>query len=81
VDLDYSTAYDAESGTYLVNSVTVDKIADSCKGQLIEVSLKDARGGATTTTQRTEVTGATQVIEVKNFAGESVDSAAVLIES
>lgn len=81
VALDYSTAYNAESGTYVVNSVTVDKIADACKGQMIEVSLKNDKGDTTTTTARTEVTGSRQAIEVKGFAGESVDSAAVLIQS
>ena len=81
VAVDYSTAYDAATGTYLVNSVTVDKISDACKGQLIEVSLKDTDGKVTTSTQRTEVTGTRQTIEVTGFAGESVDSAAVLIES
>lgn len=81
VALDYSTAYNAESGTYVVNSVTVDNINDACKGQMIEVSLENDKGDTTTTTARTEVTGSRQVIEVKGFAGESVDSAAVLIQS
>lgn len=79
VDLDYSTSYDTASGTYLVNSVTVSKIDDSCKGEQIEVSLKSADGRASTTTKRTGVTGTEQVIAVDDFAGESVDSAAVLI--
>ena len=81
VALDYSTAYNAESGTYVVNSVTVDNINDACKGQMIEVSLENDKGDTTTTTARTEVTGSRQVIEVNGFAGESVDSAAVLIQS
>lgn len=81
VALDYSTAYNAESGTYVVNSVTVDNINDACKGQVIEVSLENDKGDTTTTTARTEVTGSRQVIEVNGFAGESVDSAAVLIQS
>jgi len=79
VDIDYTTAYDSASGTYLVNTVTVDGIDASCKGQQIEVSLKNADGKATTTTNRTAVTGTTQAIAVDSFAGESVDSAAVLI--
>lgn len=79
VDLDYSTSYDTASGTYLVNSVTVSDIDPSCKGEQIEVSLKSADGRASTTTNRTAVTGTEQVIAVEDFAGESVDSAAVLI--
>ncbi len=79
VKLDYTTAYDAASGTYLVNSVTVDGIDAFCKGEQIEVSLKNSDGKATTTTTRTAVTGSTQTIAVAGFAGESVDSAAVLI--
>ena len=81
VSVDYATAYDAASGTYLVKTVTVDGIDASCKGEQIEVSLKDTDGRATTTTARTAVTGSTQTLEVDDFAGESVDSAAVLIES
>jgi len=79
VDIDYTTAYDSASGTYLVNTVTVDGIDASCTGEQIEVSLKNAGGSASTTTARTAVTGATQAIPVNSFAGESVDSAAVLI--
>jgi len=79
VDIDYTTAYDSASGTYLVNTVTVDGIDASCKGEQIEVSLKNADGSSRTTTRRTAVTGTTQAIPVDNFAGESVDSAAVLI--
>jgi hypothetical protein len=79
VGLDYSTSYDTASGTYLVNSVTVSDIDASCKGEQIEVSLKSADGRASTTTTRTAVTGTEQVIEVADFAGESVDSAAILI--
>jgi ABC-type transporter MlaC component len=79
VDLDYRTGYDSKSGTYLVDTVTIDGIDASCKGQQIEVSLKNADGSASTTTTRTAVTGSTQSIAVDGFAGESVDSAAVLI--
>lgn len=79
VGLDYSTSYDIASGTYLVNSVTVSEIDPSCKGEQIEVSLKSADGRASTTTNRTGVTGTEQVIAVDDFAGESVDSAAILI--
>ena len=79
--LDYSTAYDSASGTYVVNGVTVDEVTDACKGETIEVSLKNNDGKATTTTARTDVTGTSQDIEVEGFAGESVDSAAVLIQS
>jgi hypothetical protein len=81
VTLDYTTAYDSASGTYLVDTVTVDGISDTCKGESIEVSLKNADGKDTTTTTRTTVTGKRQSIEVAGFAGESVDSAAVLIQS
>jgi hypothetical protein len=79
VKLDYTTAYDVSTGTYLVSSVTVDGIADSCAGQPIEVSLKDADGKATATTRREAVKGTSQTIAVDGFAGESVDHAAVLI--
>lgn len=79
VSVDYTTAYDVTSGTYLVNTVTVGEIDPSCKGEQIEVSLKDRDGKATTTTTRTAVTGTKQSISVEGFAGESVDSAAVLI--
>lgn len=81
VTVDYSTAYDSASGTYLVNTVTVDGISDSCKGESIEVSLKDTDGRSTTSTTRTAVTGTKQSIPVDGFAGESVDSAAVFIGS
>ena len=81
VTVDYSTAYDSASGTYLVNTVTVDGISDSCKGESIEVSLKDTDGRNTTSTTRTAVTGTKQSIPVDGFAGESVDSAAVFIGS
>ena len=40
VALDYSTGWDARSGTYQVKAVKIDGIADTCKGQAIEVSLK-----------------------------------------
>lgn len=79
VKLDYSTAYDASTGTYRVSSVTVDGISDRCDGQPIEVSLKDGSGKETTTTERQAVKGTTQTIAVSGFAGESVDHAAVLI--
>lgn len=79
VTIDYSSAYDSASGTYLVDAVTVDGIADACKGESIEVSLKDRDGKTTTSTTRTAVTGSKQTIAVDGFAGESVDSAAVLI--
>jgi spore coat protein U-like protein len=81
VSVDYDTAYDAASGTYLLTSVTVDGIDASCKGEKIEVSLKNSDGKASTTTSRAVVTGSSQLLEVDGFAGESVDSAAVLIES
>lgn len=79
VKLDYSSAYDAASGTYRVTSVTVDGIADSCKGQPIEVSLKTSDGKSSTTTERQTVTGSSETITVDGFAGESVEHAAVLI--
>jgi len=79
VNLDYSTAYDAATGEYHVNEVKLDGIANTCKGQAIEVSLKNADGKVSTTTARTPVTGTSQTIKVEHFKGESVDSSAVLI--
>ena len=79
VKLDYSTAYDASTGAYHVNEIKLDGIADTCKGQSIEVSLKNADGKVSTTTARTPVTGTSQTIAVEHFQGESVDSTAVLI--
>ena len=81
VKLDYGTAYDASTGQYHVNEVKVDGIGDACKGQNIEVSLKNADGKVSTTTARTPVEGTSMGLKVEHFSGESVDSAAVLIGS
>lgn len=78
VAIDYTTKYDPAAGIYRVEEVKLGSIAPDCKGEAVEVSLKQA-DGTSVTTERTAVTGTEQTIPVAGFPGESVESAAVLI--
>jgi hypothetical protein len=80
VKLDYKNAWDAKSGEYQTQGVEVSGIADSCKGQAIEVSLRSDKGDSVTT-ERLKVEGGNIGMPITAIPAEAVTSAAVIIGS
>jgi hypothetical protein len=80
VNLAYTTAFDAATGTYRVSAVVISGIAAACSGQNIAVSLKNTAGTSSVSTTPTAVTGTSQTISISpTYDAAAVDNATVLI--
>jgi hypothetical protein len=79
VDLDYTTAYDATSGSYQVTEAVVSDIAAGCVGQTLDLTLSDTTG-ASIGNDSVVVASTSETIPMVASA-EAVEGAAVIISS
>lgn len=75
----FGTSYDATSGEYLVDDVTIGGIAGACLNQAIEVTLTDSGDTALGTYSGTVTGGSETLTTTDTVSAEAVEGIAVVI--